>query len=241
MDSLSLWPHGPVLERCQDAQPVCTDSVLLADFTRLNGVRRAADLGAGSGVLAIILAFRSQKLTVDCVELSPEAAGCCMRNVARNGLSERVSVLNRDLRTLTEAEVGKYQLIITNPPYYPLTGGESPRAVRREARQEQCCTLPELADTSARLLGDGGRFTMVYPAARLAEAIYILTEAGLTPKRLRLVQASAGSSPSLALLECRRRGGPGLTAEPTLILKTPEGADTPEVSRIYRRRSCDGQ
>ncbi len=236
MSTLPLWPDGPVLEDCRDAQSVSTDSVLLADFAGLSGVKRAADLGAGSGLVAILLAVRSPALSADCVELSPAAAALCRQNIQYNGLQDRLTVLERDLRTLTAAEVGRYQLIVSNPPYFPLGAGTSPHTPeRREAREERSCTLPELAETAARLLGDGGRLAVVYPAARLAEAVCVFQAAGLTPKRLRLVQARTDAAPSLFLLECRRRGQPGLRVEPTLLLRDETGAETPEVRRIYHR------
>lgn len=215
------------------AEPVTTDSVLLANYPSLSGVTRAADLGCGSGVLGLILAARSEKVRVDMVELDPAAAAACEKNIAENGLGRRLRVLNRDLRALTEAEVGKYHLIVSNPPYFPVGAGTAPEEGRRDAREERSCTLADLARAAARLLGDGGRLALVYPVRRLVHALSTLSEAGLEPKRLRLVQARADSAPSVALLECRRGGKPGLTAESTLILKNPDGTDTAEVKRIY--------
>lgn len=234
MDGFALWPDGPWMETSPDAEPVCTDSVLLADFPSLRGVTRAADFGAGSGVLSLILAARSPAVHIDLVELSGLAAGVAERNIARNGLSGRLRVLRRDLRTLTEAETGRYQLIVSNPPYYALGSGTAPASSRQNARQEASCTLEELADSAARLLGDGGRLALVYPCARLSHALVTLTAARLEPKRLRLVQGRVDKAPGLALIECRKGGRPGLRTEPALILKNPDGTDTAEARRIYR-------
>ncbi len=234
MDGFELWPGGPWMEDSADAEPVCTDSVLLANFPSLTGVTRAADLGAGGGVLSLILAARSERLHIDLVELAPRAAAAARRNVAANGLGDRLRVLERDLRTLREAEVGRYGLIVSNPPYFALGSGTPPEASRRNARQESTCTLRELADSAARLLGDGGRFSVVYPCQRLSEAMAALTAARLEPKRLRLVQARLDTPPGAALMECRKNGRPGLRAEPVLILKNPDGTDTDEARRIYR-------
>lgn len=234
MEGFALWSGGPWMELSPDAEPVCTDSVLLANFPSLRGVTRAADFGAGSGVLSLILAARSPLLHIDLVELSGSAAGVAERNVARNGLEARLRVLRRDLRTLTEAETGRYQLIVSNPPYYAPGSGTPPAAPRQNARQESSCTLAELAESAARLLGDGGRLALVYPCQRLSRALVTLTAARLEPKRLRLVQARADKAPALALIECRKGGRPGLRTEPVLILKNPDGTDTAEARRIYR-------
>ena len=233
MDSFALWPGGPVMEVSPAAEPVTTDSVLLANFPSLSGVTRCADFGCGSGLIGLILAERSAKINVDMVELDPAAAELARRNVELNGLSGRLRVLNRDLRSLREIEVGKYQLIVSNPPYYPVSSGTSPEKERQNARQERTCSLTELAGTASRLLGDGGRLAAVYPAERIAEAMRVFSEYGLEPKRLRLVQARLDLPPSVALLELRRCGGPGLRVEPVLVLKNPDGTDAGEVKRIY--------
>ncbi len=234
MEEFRLWEGGPWMEVSADAEPVCTDSVLLANFPSLSGVARAADLGAGSGVLSLILAARSPSVRVALVELDADATALARCNVARNGLGDRLEVLHRDLRALREAEVGRFQLIVSNPPYFALNSGSAPSAGRRNARQENTCTLSDLASCAARLLGDGGRLALVYPCERLSEALVTLTGVCLEPKRLRLVQARADTAPSAALLECRKNGKPGLRVEPALILKNPDGTDTDETRRIYR-------
>ena len=87
----------------------------------------------------------------------------------------------------------------------------------------------------AGLLGTGGKFCMVYPAFRMAQALCTLSAHRLEPKRLRLVQERRDSAPSVFLVECRRDGKPGLTVEPTLIIREPDGTETQEVRDIYHR------
>lgn len=58
---------------------------------------------------------------------------------------------------------------------------------------------------------------------------------GLEAKRLRMVQHTAQSAPSLLLLECRRGGKPGLSVEPPLLLHLPDGGESPDVRRAYFR------
>ena len=231
---MELWPGGPVMESAPGVQPVGTDSVVLSDFVNLSGIRRGADLGCGSGLIAILLAQRSPALRLDLVDISPSAAELAGKNVAANSLQDRLRVMCRDLRGLRESEVGKYQLIVSNPPYFPQGSGTAPASPdRAAARVDGECTLEELSETSARLLGDGGRFAMCVPSGRLSQALSTLSRAGLEPKRLRLMQARIDSPPSLALIECRRGGRPGLRVEPVLIIKDSSGADTPEIRRIY--------
>ena len=70
---------------------------------------------------------------------------------------------------------------------------------------------------------------------RLSELFCAMTAKGLEPKRLRLVSHKADSAPSLALVEGRRGGRPGLDILPSLVLTGPDGRETEEVLRIYHR------
>ena len=234
METVDLWPNGPKIEKCPDAAPVGTDSILLADFVPLSGCRRALDMGTGSGIISILLLCRSEKLTVDAVEIMPAAAANARRNAELNGLESRVNVIEGDFRLLREKDVGKYDVIVTNPPYYAVESGErSPDSGRSAARDEGMCTLAELLETASKLLGPGGKFCMVYPVPKMRQAMSEAASVGLEPKRMRLVQARIDAPPSVFLMECRRNGKPGLTVEPVLIIKDASGGDSAEVRRIY--------
>ena len=69
----------------------------------------------------------------------------------------------------------------------------------------------------------------------MAELMELTRRHGLEPKRLRLVQHTAQSAPSLLLLECRRGGKTGLTVEAPLIMTNEDGSPTEEVDAIYFR------
>ena len=69
------------------------DSILLADFPDLTGVTKAVDLGTGSGVIAILLAKRSQELSVVGIELQGTLFDLAVRNVDLSALSDRIEVV----------------------------------------------------------------------------------------------------------------------------------------------------
>ena len=235
MNDFELWPGGPKLKQTAGAFPVGTDSVLLSHFASLSGVKKGLDMGSGTGIISVLLLNRSDKLSMDLAEIVPSAAELSEENCELNGYSERTRVFRCDLRSLREAEVGKYDLVITNPPYYEINEKPLRDSVRENARSEAGCTLPEIAKTAAGLLGTGGKFSMVYPAFRMAEALRVLSESGIEPKRLRLVQERMGFAPSVFLVECRRDGKPGLTVEPVLIIRDENGSETREIRDIYHR------
>ena len=88
-------------------------------------------------------------------------------------------------------------------------------------------------------LGFDGRETEADEKARfdrIKQAVMEeLRRVRLEPKRLRFVHHTAAASPSLFLLEARLGGRPGLTAEPPLLLRGPDGGETEDVRRAYFR------
>ena len=214
-----------------------TDSFLLGSFPRLKPGARVCDLGSGTGLLGLLLLQRQRELTVTGVELLPEAVQLAEEAAARNGLSGRLVCRQGDLRDIRALlPAGDFDLVVSNPPYYPVGAGHLPEAEPlRSARSEAGCTLEEVCAAAAYLLRWGGSFCLVHKPERLADLCCALRARGLEPKRLRLVCRRAGDAPSLLLLEARRGGRPGLDIAAPLCLEDGAGRPTAELDAAYFR------
>lgn len=235
-----LWPGGPKLLQARHFR-LGTDCVLLADFVNTAGAGRGIELGCASGAAMLLLLKRTEKLHMTGLEIVPEAAQLARENMALNGLTERSEIITGDIRNHRAFfRAGSFDLLVCNPPYFPLNSGALPQDTERAAaRSELLCTLPEICAAAAFLLQTGGRACFVHRPERLSELLACLTAAGLEPKRLRLVCRDAQAAPSLVLVEARRGGKPGLTIGPALFLQNPEGTESDEYKRIYHRdTSC---
>ncbi|MDR0839759.1 MAG: methyltransferase [Oscillospiraceae bacterium] len=221
-----LWSGGPEYETCAGAFPLTADSVLLADFARAVPAKSVLDLGCGSGILGLLLAWHDARIRVTGVELDAAAADCARANAENNGLAARTSILTAGIRNCADfLPHGSFDLAVSNPPYF--ASGVS------AARAESTLTLPQLLASAARCIKNGGALCLVYRPERLPELFAQLELAGFTPKRLRLVQHTASSAPSMALVDARRGGKPSLEVLPTLLLKDENGSDSAEIRRIY--------
>ena len=171
------------------------------------------------------------------VELLPEAVPLAEKAAARNGLSDRLVCRQGDLRDIRALlPAGDFDLVVSNPPYYPVGAGHLPEAEPlRSARSEAGCTLEEVCAAAAYLLRWGGSFCLVHKPERLADLCCALRASGLEPKRLRLVCRRAGDAPSLLLLEARRGGRPGLDIAAPLCLEDGAGRPTAELDAAYFR------
>ena len=214
-----------------------TDAVLLAGFTRARGRDRILDMGCGTGVIGLLLAAQLPQAQITGLELQPEMADMAARSVALNGLSDRMRILQGDLRH-TEGLLApcSFDVAVMNPPYSPLGSGPvSQRSDHALARHEETCTVADMARAAYRLLRNGGRLSVIYPAERIYALMEACQQARMIPKRLRLVQHSQGRPPKLLLLEAVRQGKPGVAWMAPLILCEPDGSYTAEARRIYHQ------
>ena len=186
--------------------PLGGDALALGEFSTVKPGWRVCDLGTGSGVLLLLLAGRGSGLDLTGIELDPLSAQTARENLAANRLSGEI--VTGDLRT-APLSPGSFDLVISNPPYFPVGSGKS----GGRARSEECCSLEELCAAAGRLVKNGGRFALCHRPERLADVICALRAHGLEPKRMRLVSHSPEHSPSLLLLEAIKQGRPGLTIE----------------------------
>ncbi|HEY4989838.1 MAG TPA: 50S ribosomal protein L3 N(5)-glutamine methyltransferase [Opitutaceae bacterium] len=96
-------------------------------------VTRVADVCTGSGCLAVLLARHFKGARVDAVDLSPGALEVAKINVARHRLAGRIRLVAGDL--LKAAPAGRYDVILSNPPYEPSAHVDAlPEEFRREPR-----------------------------------------------------------------------------------------------------------
>ena len=231
-----LWKGGPEFAQ-SDHFRFGTDSVLIGNFVRVSGALRGIDLGCASGVISIILLSRSKKLHMTGVEIDQTAAELAAANMAHNHLEARSEIICADLTDFrTFLPAGAYDLVVANPPYFPLRSGVvSPDSRRAAARGEVSCTLEELCAAAGYLCRWDGKVAFVHRPERLNELFSAMSRHGIEPKRLRLVAHTADAVPSLVLVEGRRGGRPGLQIEPLLCLKNADGSDSEEIKQIYHR------
>ena len=133
-----------------------TDALLLAAYIG-DGYRQALEIGAGSGILSLLLATRGKAEHITAVEIQPEYAELTARNVLCNRLSDKIGTVCRDVRDIPTPEIERYDLVFTNPPYLTCGSGRlCGLAQKSAARHEVHGTLTELLGAAARVTIHGG-------------------------------------------------------------------------------------
>ena len=212
-----------------------TDAVLLADFAGIKRKDRAIDMGCGCGIIPFLWLRDSEQSPVHCLDIQQNAIEQVKASIEHNSLEERLTPHLCDLREIEKEFYAEgFTLVTMNPPYKPVnTGFESLSESARIARHEVCCNIEDAVKAASYLLTYGGRFCMCHRPERLVDAISIMRNYKLEPKRLRFVCDKKGEAPFLFLIEGKKGAKPFLRVETELILKNEESKFSEEMLKIY--------
>ncbi|HEX9859778.1 MAG TPA: tRNA1(Val) (adenine(37)-N6)-methyltransferase [Nitrospirota bacterium] len=211
------------------------DALLLADFPAVRTCSRILELGAGSGVVSLLLAKRYPRAKVAGVEIQDGLYGRAVRNAEVNGLSGRVEFVHMDLKKLPKAMPAEgFDMVVMNPPFRkPDTGRISPGDERAAARHELAASLRDIIRVSSVMLKNRGRLCIVHHPARLPELMQLMQTYHLEPKRMRMVHSHTGDEARMALVEAVKAGAEGLKVLPPLFVYESERVYTREMREFY--------
>lgn len=212
------------------------DALLLCDFVTLNKVENIADLGAGSGIVGILLARKYPSAHIALFEIQNSLLQLAEKNIVLNHLESRIKVFNCDLRTLPGSSFtpATFDLVVSNPPFRRVKSGriniEEEKAI---ARHEIKLKIDELIHAADALLRTKGRLCVIYHPTRLSELMDTLKKMDIEPKRLRFVHSHMSSDAKMVLLEAVKGGRTGLKVEKPLYIYKEDGSYTDELNAIY--------
>ena len=235
-ESEKLRPKDLKILQTEDGYRYSIDPFLLAAFVSLSAGANVADLGSGSGVIALLLSQKDPVAKVVGLELQDALVERSRHTVALNGFQDRIKIVQGDVRALPASLMpGSFDVVVSNPPYR--TAGSGRLALgdeRSRARHELAGGLVDFLTAASSLLKSGGLFFIVYLAERLPELMAEMSCLKLEPKRLRMVFSREGGEARLILVEGRKNARPGMKIESPLVLYKGGGRDyTDEVLAMY--------
>lgn len=152
----------------RSAMKVGVDGVLLGAWAKGSEARRILDVGTGTGLIALMMAQRNSNAWIDAVEIEPGACQEALFNMVQSPWSQRMSVQCCSFQELVEKPDLKYDLIMSNPPFFG-KGLEVPDKNRAKARHSDSLPLDVLISGASGLLSQNGKIALVLPVESLPE------------------------------------------------------------------------
>jgi len=194
------------------------------------GALRYADIGCGIGSVLLMVTYKLPgNAVVAAVEAQEISHTLAVRNLARNGLGERVRLVHGDLRdvSLPERLGAPFDLVTGTPPYMPPgRGSPSTDDQRTYARIEMRGGVEAYLAAAAGLLAEGGRFVVCCDARHPERALDGGEAAGLHAHRRRDVIPRASKKGALFTVWTFARESGELAVEPALVVRDAEGGRT---------------
>jgi len=217
------------------AMKVGTDGVLLGAWCTLNHFPDSIlDIGSGTGLIGLMLAQRSDALTIDAVELDEGAYAQTVENFERSDWGDRLFCYHSSFqdfaREMTEDEE-EYDLIISNPPFYT-DQFESEDASRNKARFTSSLSFLEIISGAANVLSSSGKFAVIIPYKEEQGFVSLALDSQLYINRICRIKGNATSEVKRSLLEFSFENKELIEEE--LILEITRHAYTEEYKALTR-------
>ena len=185
----------------QCAMKVGTDGVLLGAWTSIDkNPFSILDIGAGTGILSLMLAQRAHAELIDAIEIDDSAFEQCVENFEQSQWGDRLFCYHASLAEFTEEIDDAYDLIICNPPFYS-EDYKTDSTQRDLARFQDAMPFENLIENVSKLLSENGIFSVVIPFKEETNFIQIASKYKLYPNRVLQVQGNPSSGIKRSLIE----------------------------------------
>lgn len=216
----------------RSAMKVGTDGVLLGSWTPVSDAMYSVlDIGAGTGLVSLMLAQRCAAEQIDAIEIDEDAYEQTVDNFENSPWNDRLFCYHAGLDEFVDEIEDEYDLIVCNPPYFKpndLIEDES----RKMARYYDSLPFDELIEAVACLLSENGIFSVIIPYQEEENFITIAREFELFPFKITRVKGNGTSPIKRSLMAFCREEKP--IEEEVLVLEIERHHYTPEFIQLVK-------
>jgi len=191
------------VQQDKSAMKVGTDGVLLGAWCPVDFYPDTVlDIGAGTGVVSLMIAQRSDAMTIDAVELDENAYEQTVVNFEESDWGDRLYCYHASFQEFADEisqEEERYDLIVSNPPFYSDTF-ESNDEARNKARFTSSLSFEELIIGVSKILSENGKFTVIIPFKEEENFVAIAADKNLFLNSVCRVQGTTTSEIKRSLL-----------------------------------------
>jgi len=206
---------------------VGTDGVLLGAWAPIaHQPYSVLDIGAGTGLIALMLAQRTSAEQLDAIEIDADAYEQCVANFENSPWRDRLFCFHAGADEFLDDPEDEYDLIVSNPPFYAedyLSGEEK----RDKARFQQSLPFRELIEVAALLLSENGIFAVIIPFIEETKFVSLAAQYDLFPVKITRVKGTPTTQIKRSLLAFSRYKTKDFPTN-ELIIETARHQYTPE-------------
>jgi tRNA1Val (adenine37-N6)-methyltransferase len=202
------------------AMKVGTDAVLLGSWVKTYGVRKALDIGTGTGVIALMIAQKCG-CEIDAIDIDRDAAEEADLNVQRSPWKDRIHVQHVSLQDFARMADQKYDLIVSNPPYF-VGSLQSSEANRTAARHTVLLSFEDLIAGARKLLNKEGKLNVILPVREGEQFIQLAAGQGLHLRRITRVKSTPDKIEKRWLMQFGFQGKPSISDSTLVMEKDPQ-------------------
>jgi len=189
------------IKQDKTAMKVGTDGVLLGAWVELDEpINSALDIGTGTGLIALQIAQRSSIETIDALEIEPNAYEQSVENFENSDWGDRLFCYHASIQNFVDEIDDKYDLIISNPPYYNDSFKELEKN-RALARHTKNLSFSELLSATAKLLSLNGTCAFIVPYKEEENFLKTAKSNKLYPQRITRVKGNIKTTFKRSLLQ----------------------------------------
>ena len=189
-------------DRC--AMKIGTDGVLLGAWCPVeNNPFSVLDIGAGTGILSLMLAQRSNAEQIDAIEIDENAFEQCVDNFEKSPWSDRLFCFHAGLDEFIEEPEDEYDIIISNPPFYS-EDFKTENEQRDLARFQDSMPFEDLVEVANLVLSENGIFAVIIPFKEEEKFIALCRECDLFPFKITRVKGTPTTKIKRSLLAFSR-------------------------------------
>ena len=210
---------------------VSTDACLQGAWAPVGvNSKSVLDIGAGSGLLSLMIAQRFNEVKIDAVEIDENAAAQANENVQSSPFADRINVIRSDVNSWSNSK--KYDFIICNPPFF-IDSLKGPEAARNNARHNISLSQRDLVAILKKYLDANGRACFLWPSAEHQQWENELKTVGLYLYQLLLVKDNEAAKVKRIISTCGFVK-PYSIIEAELIIKNRDGSYTDDFNALLQ-------
>ena len=227
------------------------DPVILAAQVMPRPGCKIIDIGCGCGIIPLILGFRNRNVHIIGIEIQSQLAELATKNIAQNQMSDRIQILNKDVRSTTSYDIQSYDIqsydnqsydnqgladiIVSNPPYKKKdTGRLNPNIQRAIARHEIRLELSQFLSSARRLLKPRGQILFIFPADRLQDIVPGLMSHSFQLDWIQFVHTQKNKIAKLILVSGIKEGRGSCIVRPPLTIYDKQNNPTNEYAAMFK-------